>query len=682
MNNKFKKSLVALALAGVASVAVAQDDGSNRGNAQPLFGEVHVSTQYQNLVNESGTEVYNAVAAADFIVVLDREYSVNDEIVFEFNGAEALPNSMPEEISFNAEDAGAGYKGMTIGILNRRDNSVTYRVTDLVGSTQLRTTGLAVNFSMRNGGWDGTNTPSGSRPGAQDSWNAILKGGGNRDLQVNALDYRPATFDVASIQPDATVTYTMYQGGNRDTVLDQFTEGLFKVRSQINPLIDADTPLDGVVDVYEDRRQFVCGTYTHTPDANTLTGNRSTPIGNTGQNGDCGATGGGLDNTFAGEYTNTLVLNLSGFNGLETGFNRGVYDIQNVEGNRTLINQTPTYLFASDWVEGVGEFSNRNAGYFAYLRSARYTVQGDFRWLRSWMDNNYPAATESVKLGAVFGSVIDVSCENAPGFADRPQQAAAFGVSNDEIYFTCGGWGEPIVEFDLENVVVEGNADFTVDHIPTNDFSTHARLAFDLDINNGRGAYVFDDLSQSGHIDRDDAIYYVNSNTADAGEWTINGHQTFVPFMPISGDAEAVVVLTNIAKEHSSSAVAENREVLSEDQRYTDPGYGLVEVTVTDSAGNSVLLEEQAVSSQGVVDISDLVNGGVAAAVSAGDLEGGQFALEIFVASADSDVQVYTAYRTAEGETFVQNDSLHIREVRERSRQRGPQTGRDGYSAN
>ncbi|GHG68067.1 hypothetical protein GCM10010919_17220 [Alishewanella longhuensis] len=133
MTKTFKKSLLALAVAGFAGQAMAATVDNTA---------VVVSTEYLQ-VAPTGTLTSN-----DLNVVLGAEYTLNDVITITF--AAAPTNQLPANITVTGQDPVLfpnGLKGITLGKLNQTGNVVTYRVTDIAGAPSQKTTGQTIPFS-------------------------------------------------------------------------------------------------------------------------------------------------------------------------------------------------------------------------------------------------------------------------------------------------------------------------------------------------------------------------------------------------------------------------------------------------------------------------------------------------------------------------------------------------------
>lgn len=204
MTKTFKKSLLALAVAGFAGQAMAATV-----NNTPVV----VSTEFLQ-VAPTGTLVSNALN-----VELGAEYTLNDVITITF--AAAPTNQLPANITVTGQDPVLfpnGFKGITLGKLSQTGNVVTYRVTDIAGAPSQKTTGVSVPF--------GTVTFERSA--------------------VTANNGMPVTF-TAQLNNNAAVG--SLEGAAQDN--------LFTLKTQF--AIAANTLFDQTVDVEADRLVFING---------------------------------------------------------------------------------------------------------------------------------------------------------------------------------------------------------------------------------------------------------------------------------------------------------------------------------------------------------------------------------------------------------------------------------------
>lgn len=205
MTNMFKKSLVALALAGASTVAFAADVATNTTT-------LNVSTEYLE-VAPAGVLTSNAVS-----IVLGSEYTLNDVITLTFTGADALDiDSLPNNVTV----AAAGVlKGITIGLISTEvagsTTKANYRVTDVTGGATDTTTGVTLPF------------------GTLDFDSAKVETADGVDVSFSAVTNTGLALDTA--------------GG----VLR--SEELFAIADQFATEVTA--VLDGVIDVEDDRFTF------------------------------------------------------------------------------------------------------------------------------------------------------------------------------------------------------------------------------------------------------------------------------------------------------------------------------------------------------------------------------------------------------------------------------------------
>lgn len=125
MNNMFKKSLIAAALATVSTGAMAADL-----RTQTLPNQVGVSTEYVQLVD--------TVSAGAVTVVLGAEYAVGDIITLSFSGSALDATTAPTNI--NVPTVTGTTKSITLGLIDQDADKLVYRITDL-GNTENTTVG-------------------------------------------------------------------------------------------------------------------------------------------------------------------------------------------------------------------------------------------------------------------------------------------------------------------------------------------------------------------------------------------------------------------------------------------------------------------------------------------------------------------------------------------------------------
>jgi hypothetical protein len=210
MTNMFKKSLVALALAGASAGAFAADIATGTTT-------LNVSTEYLQ-VAPAGVLESNAV-----VLELGAEYTLNDVITLTFTGNDALAvSSLPNFVTVAADDV-AGLKGITVGLISTEVSGGTtkanYRVTDVTGGATDTTTGVA--------------------------------------LDLGTLD-----FDSVKVQNAGGVTVSFSAVTNNNLALDTSggnlrSKSLFSITNQF--VSSVNVVLDGVIDVEDDRFTFENG---------------------------------------------------------------------------------------------------------------------------------------------------------------------------------------------------------------------------------------------------------------------------------------------------------------------------------------------------------------------------------------------------------------------------------------
>ncbi|WP_124748942.1 hypothetical protein [Alteromonas facilis] len=128
----FKKSIVALAVAGIAGNALAAAD---------LAGGVTTRT-----VSVEGVTTATKVAAPAVSITLGAEYTVGDILTLTFTGADLDTTALPASLNPTLVD---GADTMTLGLLNATTTQATYRVTELTydGLNAETTIGATVDFT-------------------------------------------------------------------------------------------------------------------------------------------------------------------------------------------------------------------------------------------------------------------------------------------------------------------------------------------------------------------------------------------------------------------------------------------------------------------------------------------------------------------------------------------------------
>lgn len=141
MTNMFKKSLVALAVAGFAGVASA--------NGGPLT----VTQEYLSVAED------NELVSGAVVITLGKEYTEQDTITLQMNGGSISGAAGWQAVITTVPVAGvgvpgdvnyvAGKKGITLGLLNTSQDGTqaTYRVTNLSGAAADQTTGVDLTFT-------------------------------------------------------------------------------------------------------------------------------------------------------------------------------------------------------------------------------------------------------------------------------------------------------------------------------------------------------------------------------------------------------------------------------------------------------------------------------------------------------------------------------------------------------
>lgn len=123
-----KKSLIALAISSVSMVATA-------AVVEPAGSDIYVSKQ--GIVASGITAIDGTAAAAgDITVTLKSEYKIDDIITFTLTGGKLESTTAPVTV---ATVLGGGT--MTLGLLDKTDDKLVFRVTDLVLGTNNTTIG-------------------------------------------------------------------------------------------------------------------------------------------------------------------------------------------------------------------------------------------------------------------------------------------------------------------------------------------------------------------------------------------------------------------------------------------------------------------------------------------------------------------------------------------------------------
>lgn len=226
MTNMFKKSLVALAIAGFATSAMAANvqtyESGDPAVTTNLTDARLVSTQYLELATD------DEYVSNNLLVELGAEYATNDAAVFVANIA---PDAWPANATVAAA---AGTKGITFGLVSTSADGRTanYRVTDITGAAADLTTGVVVDFGTLTfaasdvaaaGGADVTYTASTNTGGDLDRGgnNAAdligvesqfafdLEGGFDQVIEVNEgrQEFEDGTTDVAEYTVDAGIVF-------------------------------------------------------------------------------------------------------------------------------------------------------------------------------------------------------------------------------------------------------------------------------------------------------------------------------------------------------------------------------------------------------------------------------------------------------------------------------------------
>lgn len=136
MKTMFNKTLIALALTGVAGTASA---------ATLTVANEHTVTKQYLAAAASATEAHTS---ASFVINLGAEYVLNDTITLTFNDSLKVPatNTIVTAPVADAPGPVAGKSGLTLSLISSTSNSLTYRVTaiDNTGVAVQKTTGVAI----------------------------------------------------------------------------------------------------------------------------------------------------------------------------------------------------------------------------------------------------------------------------------------------------------------------------------------------------------------------------------------------------------------------------------------------------------------------------------------------------------------------------------------------------------
>lgn len=222
----FKKTLLALALTGVASVANAADMVVTAEN-----------------ISIEGSATLASVAATNVVTTLKAEYTVGDTITFTISGAEFdTAASASAGLVFVLDDAA---DSATAGLLSVTATTATFRITTLVDATP----GGAVTI-------DGEATLSGLK------------------------------FKTASLASEGNVTLSYAAATSTGIAIDTGTKAKILAKKVTQFSSSVTKKLDAVVDVENERKQFVAPvgttpTDTITTDSiviNTLVDNADAPV--------------------------------------------------------------------------------------------------------------------------------------------------------------------------------------------------------------------------------------------------------------------------------------------------------------------------------------------------------------------------------------------------------------------
>ena len=171
-------------------------------------------------------EYLDTANATDFVqsdvlaITLGAEYAVDDVVTLDFSGAALDPTTLLSTVS--VLEAGV-FKGMTLGLLSSSDSQAVYRVTGLTADVATDTTvGLTVTIAA-GGVLQFLAVPLDAAGGITVTFSAKTNTG--LDLDTGGGDLRFTDYITVSTQYTSVVT----------------------------------TPLDGVVDVNQDRESFVGG---------------------------------------------------------------------------------------------------------------------------------------------------------------------------------------------------------------------------------------------------------------------------------------------------------------------------------------------------------------------------------------------------------------------------------------
>jgi hypothetical protein len=215
MENMFKKTLLALAVTGLAGNAMAAAD---------LAGGVTTRT-----VSVEGAGSLTQVAAPAVVLTFGAEYTVGDFLIFTFAGADLDTTVLPTSVNpVNTADAN---DTMTLGLINSSTTSATYRVTELTfdGSNAETTVGATVTFAAE------------------------------ADLLFDAADV------LASGSVSVTYNATTSTGLALDTPAGtDGTATLIDTSTQVTAVVT--TPFAETIDVEQDRLAFVDGSDAKTTD--------------------------------------------------------------------------------------------------------------------------------------------------------------------------------------------------------------------------------------------------------------------------------------------------------------------------------------------------------------------------------------------------------------------------------
>jgi hypothetical protein len=113
----FKKSLVALAIASVATTALAAD----------------FPQDLSKTVSLEGNALSTVIPGQELSIMLGAEYSVGDIVKFTFTGGEIVAGKVPASLTIPATGMSPANKplfGLTLGLLNATATELTYRVTE------------------------------------------------------------------------------------------------------------------------------------------------------------------------------------------------------------------------------------------------------------------------------------------------------------------------------------------------------------------------------------------------------------------------------------------------------------------------------------------------------------------------------------------------------------------------